>query len=58
MRNRILDGFSYYDKELITADNCKGLVFLPDPQNRPSSLPLKPAPHKEPSNRLANPQEL
>ena len=50
----------------------KGLA-LPDPQNSPSSLPLKPDPHEEPSkltrffsttpherpsNRLANPQKL
>ena len=52
MRNRILDGFSYYDKELIKADNGKGLAFLPDPQNRPSSSPLKPAPHEEPSTTM------
>ena len=30
-----------YCRKLIKADNGKGLVFLPDPLNRPESMPLK-----------------
>ena len=35
VRNRILDGFSYYDKELIKEDNGKGLVISTSPSNLP-----------------------
>ena len=51
VRNRILDGFSYYDKELIKADNSKGLVLCQT---------LKLAPHERPSTQplTKNPQQL
>lgn len=57
----------------MTSDMKMGSGFSPDPHVIPSSLPLKPAPHEEPSTSsclklvapherpsttLANPQEL